>query len=249
MDERRFRVGALARRTGLSVRTLHPYDELGLVPPTERTASGHRLYGPDAIARLQQVLSLRQLGLSLDEVKETLARPEFEPAGVIREQLARLRERLREVSGLVERLERLASHYEAADTVSVEEFIETIEGMAMIEKRYTPEQLEQLKRRREEVGEEKIREVEERWKGLVARVNEAIERGVDAESDSARELAREWRDLTRETIAGFTGGDAGLKESVSRLWRERPDIGARWGMGPEVQAWVRSAMAGLAPEA
>lgn len=236
------KVGELAKRTGVSVRTLHHYEEIGLLEPTERTSAGHRLYGVEAIERLQQILSLRQLGLSLEEVGEALDRPDFEPARLLRWQLARLGERLREIAGLVERLERLASRYERGERVPVGEFLEAIERMKMVEEYYTPEQMAQLERRREEVGEDRIREVEEGWKDLAARVNEAIERGLDAESDSARELAREWRDLTRETMAGFTGGDPGLTASVTRLWKERPEIGDRWGMGPEVQAWIRRAM-------
>lgn len=49
------KVGELARRTGLSVRTLHHYDEIGLLSPARRTATGHRLYGRDEIRRLQQI--------------------------------------------------------------------------------------------------------------------------------------------------------------------------------------------------
>ena len=56
------KVGDLARRTGLTVRTLHHYDEIGLLKPSLHTESGHRLYTGRDVARLQQVLSLRQLG-------------------------------------------------------------------------------------------------------------------------------------------------------------------------------------------
>lgn len=157
-------------------------------------------------------------------------------------------ERRRKIGTLVERLERLAWRYEREERVPVEEFLETIEGMKMLDDYYTPEQMERLEERAEEVGEERIRQVEERWKDLAARVNEAMKQGLDAESDSARELAHEWRKLTRETVAGFTGGDPGLKRSLGRLWAERPEVGDRWGMGPEVQAWVRRAMEGSPDE-
>ena len=70
--EEALKVGELARRTGLSVRTLHHYDEIGLLSPARRTASGHRLYGRDEIQRLQQIRSLRQLGFSLMEIRECL---------------------------------------------------------------------------------------------------------------------------------------------------------------------------------
>jgi len=116
----------------------------------------------------------------------------------------------------------------------------------MIEKYYTPEQLERLAARREEIGEEAIGDVQNRWADLTRRVNAAMADGLEPESDEVRALAREWRELTRETVAGFTGGDPGLKQSLDRLWREEPDAGARWGMGADVREWIGRAMAALA---
>jgi DNA-binding transcriptional MerR regulator len=62
------KVGELARWTGLIVRTLHHYDAIGLLKPSLHTEAGYRLYTAGDIARLQQVLSQRQLGFSLDQV-------------------------------------------------------------------------------------------------------------------------------------------------------------------------------------
>src|SRR6476659_901953 len=85
------KVGELGKRTRLTVRTLHHYDEIGLLKPSLHTESGHRLYTDSDIARLQQVLSLRQLGFSLEEVRDCLDRPGFSPLAVIRLHVARLR--------------------------------------------------------------------------------------------------------------------------------------------------------------
>src|SRR5579871_3406416 len=88
------KVGELARRTGLTVRTLHHYDEIGLLKPSLHSAAGHRLYTAADVARLQQILSLRQLGFSLDEVRLCLDDTGFAPTEVLRRQVARLRERI-----------------------------------------------------------------------------------------------------------------------------------------------------------
>ena len=77
MGENELKVGDLARRTGLSVRTLHHYDEIGLLAPSRRTEAGHRLYAVAQVTRLQQIQSLRSLGFSLDEIRDCLARPEW----------------------------------------------------------------------------------------------------------------------------------------------------------------------------
>ena len=66
------RVGELAQRTGLTIRTLHHYDELGLLRPARRSTTvsgpGYRLYGPAEVERLTQILLLRRLGLPLEEI-------------------------------------------------------------------------------------------------------------------------------------------------------------------------------------
>src|SRR5438270_4402650 len=118
------KVGELARRTGLTVRTLHHYDEIGLLKPSLHTESGHRLYTANDIARLQQIVSLRQLGFSLEEVAGCLHRPGFSPLEVIRLHAARLRDQIKLQQGLCERLDALAAYFETAGEVSAEAFLQ-----------------------------------------------------------------------------------------------------------------------------
>src|SRR6186997_1280435 len=105
------KVGELARRTGLTIRTLHHYDEIGLLKPSLHTEAGHRLYTAEDVARLQQVLSLRQLGFTLEEVRDCLTQPGFAPAEVIGLHLARLREQIELQRKLYVRLEIIAAHF------------------------------------------------------------------------------------------------------------------------------------------
>src|SRR5262245_66334660 len=88
------KVGELARRTGLTVRTLHHYDAIGLLKPSLHTEAGYRLYTAGDVARLQHVLSLRQLCFSLDEIRDCLDRPGFSQLEVIGLHLARLHEHI-----------------------------------------------------------------------------------------------------------------------------------------------------------
>lgn len=67
-----FTVGDLAKLTGVTVRALHHYDEIGLVRPSERTAAGYRLYTDADVHRLQQVLLFRELGLPLEEIASAI---------------------------------------------------------------------------------------------------------------------------------------------------------------------------------
>src|SRR6516164_4066930 len=116
------KVGELARRTGLTIRTLHHYDEIGLLRPSLHTESGHRLYTVGDIARLQQVLSLRQLGFSLEEIQGCLSRADFSPLEVIRLHVARLREQIELQRALCERLEGLAACFQGRGEISAADF-------------------------------------------------------------------------------------------------------------------------------
>ena len=73
-----FTVGELAKLTGITVRTLHHYDEIGLVQPSDRSRAGYRLYSDDDVLRLQQVLVYKELGMPLDEIAAVLDDPAFD---------------------------------------------------------------------------------------------------------------------------------------------------------------------------
>jgi DNA-binding transcriptional MerR regulator len=87
VDERRWKVGDLAALTGLTVRTLHHFDEIGLLRPTERTDAGHRLYTADDVRRLYRILALRHLGIPLGEIAASLDGDSGDLAVAVRRQL------------------------------------------------------------------------------------------------------------------------------------------------------------------
>lgn len=70
--DKRWKVGELAKATGLTVRALHHYDKLGLLVPSERTQTGHRLYAEEDVRRLYRILALRRVGLPLTEIASLL---------------------------------------------------------------------------------------------------------------------------------------------------------------------------------
>ena len=237
---RTLKVGELARRTGVSVRTLHHYDEIGLLRPSHRTSTGHRLYGAEDVARLQQVRSLRQLGLSLDEVRACLDRPDHSARWVIDLHLARLREQIALQQQLYERLDGLARWLDAADgakPASVDGLAKIVEMMTMVESYYTPEQLEWLKQRRETVGEERIREVEAGWPRLIAEVRAEMEQGTDPADERVQALARRWTGLVEE----FTGGNPEIAAAARKIYEDQAPVAQQMGIDRELMAYVLKA--------
>jgi DNA-binding transcriptional MerR regulator len=237
------KVGELAKRTGLSVRALHYYDEIGLLSPSWRTGSGHRLYAAGDVARLQQIKSLRYLGFSLEEIRDYLNRPDFSPRQVIESHLSRLREQIELQRKLCKRLEEISARLSSTEEVSAEEFVRTMEAISMserLEKYYTPEQLEALERRRQELGEERIRAVEAEWSELIERVRAEMEAGTDPAGERVQRLAKRWMELVSE----FTGGDPGIERSVGNMWQQEESIhGIDTGQMREMMEYISSAMA------
>lgn len=214
--DRVWKVGELAAEAGLTVRTLHHYDRIGLVHPAERSSTGHRLYTAGDVERLYQVLALRQLGLGLDQITDlltgTVAMPQVLSAH--RDFLAAQLAATQDLHALVAAL---AATVESSPDASAERFLELIRRTVMVDdtfKQYfTEEQLTQLAQRREELGEHNIRQVEAAWSELIPKVDAAIAAGMDPTAPEAQQLAAQWMEL----LEGFHGGDAGLRDSLYRM--------------------------------
>lgn len=98
-------VKEISRLCGVSVRTLHYYDEIGLLHPAETTEAGYRLYGPEEIARLQQILFFRELDFPLQEIQSILDCPSFDASQALarhRSLLHMKKERLEGLIGLID---------------------------------------------------------------------------------------------------------------------------------------------------
>ena len=210
MEEKLWKIGELAGATGLTVRTLHHYDEIGLLVPSERTQAGHRLYGGDDVRRLYEIRALRDLGLPLQEI----------PAALEGDTRATLEDHLRRVEQDVERGRRLQSLLQGildrVDHASGLDYMEAIQAMTMLEKYYTPEQLEQLEARRKELGEEAERQYQRDWDELIATAKVHYKKGTDPSDPEMQQVARKWREL----IELFTGGDDALLGSLKTMFQE-----------------------------
>ncbi|WP_422931500.1 TipAS antibiotic-recognition domain-containing protein [Singulisphaera sp. PoT] len=91
--------------------------------------------------------------------------------------------------------------------------------MTVIENYYTPEQLAYLEKRREAVGEERIKQSQTDWAELIAEVRAEKEKGTDPADPRVQALAKRWFSLVEE----FTGGDPGIRQSLTKLWKEQGD--------------------------
>lgn len=224
MDETSLRVGEVAERSGLTVRTLHHYDRLGLVCPSDRTSGGHRLYDDADLERLYVVVGLRELGLSLERVGEVVS-----GSLTVAETLQHQRVALdAQIAALTRARDRVMHAQRAEGGLDLLALMKEVVMSNTFEQYFDADQIVQLQRRRSELGERRITEVENAWPELMARVDAAIAAGTDPASAEGRALAGEWSALLEE----FHGGDEGLRDSLFRMYEEnRSQIEAEWS-GP-----------------
>lgn len=98
-------IGEMARRAGVSVRTLRHYDAIGLLAPSETTQAGYRLYDEKSLARLEQILYFRELGFALEEIAAMVNRPDYDATDAMRRQRELLCMQRTRLDAMIERLD------------------------------------------------------------------------------------------------------------------------------------------------
>ena len=236
--DKRWKVGELASATGLTVRTLHHYDEIGLLVPSERTEAGHRLYSGADVTKLYQIVALRDLGMGLDDIAAWFGQDD-DPAKLVRRHLEEIQRQLDLNEALRDRLVHILDALERAEEPDAEYLLRTVEVMSMHEKYYTPEQLEQLEKRREEVGPAAIERAQQEWADLIAEVEAERSAGTTAADAKMQPLVERWKSL----IEAFTGGDPGIRASLQKMYDEEgPSAASRGMVDPEVMAFMGEAI-------
>jgi DNA-binding transcriptional MerR regulator len=105
-----YTVRALSRLTGITVRTLHYYDSIGLLKPTRVGENGYRYYGDEALERLQQILFFREMDLGLQAIQDILDAPDFDRAAALLAHRGALQARIGRLTTLVQTIDRTLSH-------------------------------------------------------------------------------------------------------------------------------------------
>ncbi len=125
--ERRWQIGDLAKQTGLSVRALRHYDDLGLLSPSERSEAGYRVYAEADVRRLYRIVALRQLDFPLEEIALLLDQGEPGLAETARRHLDRVERDLESQKRLRKRLAPMVEALERSEQPSIDAFIEATE--------------------------------------------------------------------------------------------------------------------------
>lgn len=233
----KLKIGELAARTGLTVRTLHHYDEIGLLAATERSDSGHRLYGNADIVRLYRIMALARLGIPLAEVGAALDGGGADLPAVIGRQLVALEAQIAHRSMLRDRLQRLQSQFDSNDELALDDCLQTLEFMSVIDKYFSPEEVEAIAERKPAAHDFRDRYAAD-WRALIAAVRAQMALGADPAAPEPRRLGRRWQELADV----FTGGDPELARKLATMYDRERGLEAHTGIDAGMRDFVRRAL-------
>ncbi|WP_404357742.1 MerR family transcriptional regulator [Cytobacillus firmus] len=203
-----YTVQKLAQLAGVSSRTLRYYDEIGILKPARTNSSGYRIYGQKEVDRLQQILFYRELGISLDQIKEIITAPAFDAADALKEHREKLLEKRKQLDLLITNVEKTIASAEGRTTMSDKEKFEGFKKKMIEdnEKQYGKEIREKYGEETVEKSNAKLmnmtREEHEAVAKLAEEINSTLEQAMET-GDPAGELAQKAAGLHKQWITYY----------------------------------------------
>jgi DNA-binding transcriptional MerR regulator len=198
-------VSQVSKLSTVSVRTLHHYDEIGLLRPSGRSVAGYRLYGQRDLERLQQILFYRELGFSLDEIKQILSSSSFDLRAALLSQRHLLEEKIVRLTAILGAVDKSIQQIERGTDMNKEEMFEVFEGFNPEEYEAEAEQrwgetdaYKESKRRTARYTKRDWQAIKDEGGAIYQKLAQLLESGVPSNSIAAMDAAEEHRQhLTR----------------------------------------------------
>lgn len=215
-EEELFTVGELARKCGVTVRTLQYYDSTGLLAPSDYSEGGRRMYSKRDILRLHQILFLKSVGFSLEEIRDRLLPTDSaaELENMFQRQKGVLSARISSLQESVNLMETVIKEIKLGSEISIEKIFAIISATKLgnpysfMIRHLNKEQMAYFYDRFD--NENMAIEFEHNLQALTAKVMELYRRNADPEGSAGQDLAARWWDLVLE----FTKGDPALIQKM-----------------------------------
>lgn len=195
-----YTVGEVARLAHVSVRTLHHYDEVGLLEPSGRSDAGYRLYSMEDLERLQQVLFYKELGFELDEIREIMADPGFDRREALLAQRDQIAERALRLEALLGLLDRTLKTIDGGYGMTKEEMFEVFGDFdpseyedEVVERWGDSEAYAESARRTKRYKKEDWQQMKDEGAVIMERMLELFDAGTSPDSPEAMDVADESR--------------------------------------------------------
>lgn len=226
-------VGELAKRAGITVRTLHHYEQTGLLLPSARSAAGYRLYNLADVQRLHMIQALAKAGLELAEIRDFLEQRSLSLAELLDGQITLLDKQLRSIHTLRNRLVELRTGLTDDATPDLEYWLQTLELMNMYDRWFSKEELQQLPFA---VEKEALADI---WAGLVTEVKHLLEQNVSVTDARATDLSSRWM----ERLEQDTAGKPEFLTRLNEMHSVEPQMQEQTGITPEITDYITRAFA------
>lgn len=225
------KVGELAARTGLTVRTLHHYDAIELLKPSARSDAGYRLYNQDDVARLHAIQALRHMGLSLADVGDMLARGGEGLGDTIARQIRALGHEITQATELQARLQLLQERLATGSEPDMADWLSTLSLMTTYSKYFSAAEIKRILDNRKAQGAI--------WAKLIAEVKLAMAQQLTRDSKTVQSLALRWMNLT----LAMMDDDFKLIDRWGQMYNTEPKGQFKHSPGPEVLGFINAAIA------
>lgn len=239
-----------AALTGTTVRTLHHYDQIGLLRPSGRRPNGYRVYTRADLLRLEQVVALRFLGLSLKEIKRILGSPALTLEKSLKVQAGIIAEEVRRLEGAGRALRQVFGQLEKGKKADFNKVIMIIKEIQMDEEKkknwaerfFTPEEMAEFKEIGKGYNPDRMEAYQKKWAALIEEVKGNL--GTDPAGPLGQELARRWQALFNEAY----GKHPDLKKRIGEAYRSGAVPAEYQTFGPEVWEFISRAISALKKE-
>ena len=229
------RIGELARRTGLTVRALRHYDDIGLLVPSQRSDGGYRLYDRNDVARLYRIQALRRLDLSLAEIQGLLDRAADGLSEVVAQQLSQLEREIAQATALRAHLLTLQAQLQARTEPAIDDWLVALERTVAGAKYFSDDELGRLQTGRDGFADTVAPERAE----LTVVLRALVAAGASPESAQAQALAQRWIALLLEEA----GGDEALLMQLYAMHWNEPALHSLTGVDRAGMQFISHAMA------
>ncbi|MCH8621634.1 MerR family transcriptional regulator [Undibacterium sp. TS12] len=223
------KIGELASRTGLTIRTLHHYDKIGLLKPSIRSDAGYRLYDSADVKRLHRIQALRRLDLSLAEVASIIDGEGADLQDVIADQISSLDQQIAQSVELRDRLHELSSLLQAKHEPNLEYWLSTLEMMSLLGKYFSRDEI--LHMRELESGDKG--KIDLRMQPMVIAARALLDQKIPANDPRAKQLAQKWVLTMNDLIP-----DPRLLKKFSTMHRKEPSLQALSGVDDEMMDYI-----------
>lgn len=235
-----WKVGEVAELTGLTIRTLRYYDQICLFSPSQYTESGHRLYTKADLVRLQPILSLKQMGMSLEEIQLLLSNPEEHTvAEILQTQISRVKKEIEVQQKLVAELENALSAAHSNRTMSIPELTKLMEALKMNKEKYfSKQQLDTMESNYENADKQFLKQAEQEFEALITEIRLEKEKGVSPSDEKVQHLAKKWNDI----VNAFSENDMTFRKQAEHFHAENPGNALQYEIDGELYQFINKAL-------